>query len=100
MKLISHNAKRKGNDVVEVNAKWISRTRQGAAVGVTLIKGEDGRPVDDAVAAIPLIQGDIKDVQGTMFGIAQIAWSWGWRPAGFEAAVMQLIRDHGKGSRP
>ena len=99
MKLISHNAKRKG-DIATVNAKWISRTRQGASVSLALHKGEDGRDVDVAIADKPLIQADIKDVQGVMFGIAQIAWSWGWRPAGFEAALMQVVRDYGKGSRP
>ena len=47
-----------------------------------------------------LARFDLEDVQGVMFGIAQIAWSWGWRPAGFEAALINVVREHGKGTRP
>ena len=99
MKLLTHSATRKG-DIATVLASWQSRTRQGAAVNLALLKGTDGYPVDAAVAAQPLIQADIVDVQGTMFGIAKIAWSWGWRPAGLQQALLDLVAQHGKGPRP
>jgi hypothetical protein len=83
-----------------VTAGWNARNRQSAAVSLVLSKGTDGHPVDPATAAKPLIQGDIVDVQGVIFGIANIAWSWGWRPAGFAQAVLDVVQNHGKGHRP
>jgi hypothetical protein len=99
MKLLTHSATRKG-DIATVLATWQSRLRTGAAVSLALSKGIDGQPVDPAIAAKPLIQGDIVDVQGAIFGLAQIAWSWGWRPAGLEAKILNVVREHMKGTRP
>jgi hypothetical protein len=98
MKLLSHRSTRKG-DTATVHATWNARNRQPAALRLVPLKGTDGHPVDPSEAAKPLVTGPIADVQGMIFGLAQIAWSWGWRPAGFEKALLDVVSNYGKGPR-
>jgi hypothetical protein len=95
VKLLTHSSSRKG-DIATILATWNARNRQSAAVNLVLSKGIDGHPVDPSQAAKPLIKGDIAEVQGVIFGIAQIAWSWGWRPAGLQQAILDVVQNHGR----
>ncbi len=35
--------------------------------------------------------GDVKDVKGTLDGIAEIAWAQGWRPRGLAATLARQV---------
>ncbi len=95
MKLKSHSVKRSG-DIVTIDATWTARNRKSAAVWLGLLKGTDGADVAEAESSKPLIQGDVIAVNGILNGIADIAWSNGWRPVGLEASLVMLIRNFGK----
>lgn len=86
MKLKSSSVTRKG-DLVTVRANWITRFRQPAYVKISIT--EEGHPHEGL-----LVDGDVIDTHGLLFGIAQIAWNIGWRPAGLLEATMETIRSH------
>ena len=93
MKLISHSVSRKG-DIVTINAAWRAVNRVAAAVRLAPIKGTDGNAVDPREAGLPVFQGEIKDATGMLWGLAEIAWSMGWRPVGFAHAVNRVIETY------
>ena len=85
MKLTSHKTTRTG-DKVTVEATWISRFKKPLQVTVA--------PRVDAPGVVPLMEGDVLDVHGFLFGCAAIAWSLGWRPAGFLKAMSTWVADY------
>ncbi len=48
-------------------------------------------PRDPGLSAGHMMDGDVKDVHGILFGCAQIAWSLGWRPKGLLPKVMEVL---------
>ncbi len=87
MKLTSHKTTRTG-DKVTVEAKWISKFKKPLQVTTTVWS----RP--DETGVRPLMEGDVLDVHGFLFGCAAIAWSLGWRPAGFLKAMNAWVADY------
>lgn len=75
MKLRSHKTARRGDKITH-SAVWVDKMKRPAAVRLVLEKGND---VDSDQ---PLVEGDITDVNGVLYGLADIAWSNGWRPRG------------------
>ena len=85
MKLTSHKTTRQG-DTVTVEAKWISKFKKPISVLVSTRANEPNMA--------PMISGDVLDVHGFLFGCASIAWSLGWRPAGFLKAMNTWVADY------
>ena len=85
MKITSHKVTRQ-SDTVTVEAKWISKFKKpmGATVAINAKGAEHNQ----------LITGDVLDVHGFLFGCASIAWSLGWRPAGFTKKLSEWIDDY------
>ncbi len=85
MKLTSHKTTRQG-DKVTIEAKWASRFKKpmGATVALNAKGAEHNQ----------LMEGDVLDVHGFLFGCAAIAWSLGWRPAGFLKAMNDWVADY------
>ncbi len=85
MKLTSHKTTRQG-DTVTVEAKWISKFKKPTYPSVNL--------TPDVMTNRPLVTGDVLEVHGFLFGCASIAWSLGWRPAGFLKAMNEWVADY------
>lgn len=88
MRLKSHKVIRQG-DTVTVNTSWISKFKKPMYPNVIL--HNDSAPT-------PLMSGDVLDVHGFLFGCAAIAWSLGWRPAGFLKAMNTWVSDYKPGA--
>ena len=69
---------------ISVEASWRDQMRR--PVGLTLVK----EPLHTNMLT-PLIDGDALAVHGVMSGIAEIAWSQGWRPHGLSATVAATV---------
>jgi len=76
------------NDKTILSAQWRDGQKRPAAVEIKLLKGEMA-PLPDQVP--DMLEGDVKDVTGVMFGLADIAWSMGWRPRGLMGTVAHTI---------
>ncbi len=85
MRLTSHKTTRQG-DKVTVEAAWISKFKKpmGATVAINV----------EGAERTQLMEGDVLDVHGFLFGCASIAWSLGWRPAGFLKAMNTWVADY------
>jgi len=87
MKIQSSVTKRTG-DRITVAARWKDRFKKPAYIRVM----KSDTPPDTSEDL--LFSGDVKDTHGIIFGIAQVAWDMGWRPAGLLEHVMETIRSH------
>ncbi len=86
MKLTSHKTTRQG-DTVTVEAKWISKFKKPTYPQVYFgLTKHSNDPT--------MLTGDVLDVHGFLFGCAAIAWSLGWRPAGFLKAMNTWVADY------
>lgn len=88
MKLKSHKTTRVG-DKVSVEALWHSKFKKPLGVSVQLDK-----TAPSGSSPGQLMEGDVLDVHGFLFGAATIAWYMGWRPAGFMKAMDAWITDY------
>ena len=89
MKLKKYTTQRKG-DNLEVHALWSNKFRKQA--WVTKIQGASEEPLGDRDGL--LLEGDVKEVHGLLFGMATIAWDMGWRPPGLLETTMKHIQDY------
>ena len=85
MKLTSFLVTRK-TDKVAVESGWINKFKKPIFPHVTLNNVQPMGP--------SMLTGDVKDVHGFLFGCATIAWSLGWRPAGFLKAMNTWVADY------
>lgn len=85
MKLLSHSMDRKG-DKITVSGRWHDRFRRPVRVRVLVEEIPEGA---DPGA---FLTGDVKDVDGIVQGIAEMAWAGGWRPRGLDAALAHVVR--------
>ena len=69
-------------DRAVIRCSW--RDRFHKPIGLRVEKG-------DEVQGDIVMDGDVKDVHGVLFGLANIAWSLGWRPKGLIASIMNLL---------
>ncbi len=89
MKIKSYKTTRQ-SDKVTIEADWITRFKKPMGVTVTLnTKGAEHNQ---------LLAGDVVDVHGFLFGCAAIAWSLGWRPAGFMKSMSEWVADYKPGA--
>ena len=84
MKLREHLADRK-LDVLTIQSKFTDHMRRPRSVKLVL------QPVEAGSMDNVLISGDIKDVKGTIDGIAEIAWAQGWRPRGLAGILARQV---------
>lgn len=87
MKLLTQSVKRTGDNVT-VNATWKTQDRRKAQVKIKRTIPEPGA-FDEA-----MMTGDVKEVHGVLFGLAEIAWNMGWRPAGFIERIAGAVAAH------
>ncbi len=73
---------------VHVRTAWLDRMRRPATVKVIIEKNVSSAGLST------LIDGDPRDVSKTLQGIAEIAWSMGWRPTGLDTALIHALRTH------
>ena len=83
MKRIGHDISRVG-DRVTIKALWRDRFKRPATVNIS-------KTTEEIQVERTLIDGDVKDVTETMFGIAEIAWGMGWRPAGLGPTLAAVV---------
>ena len=86
-KLKSHNVDRQG-DRMTVSAVWANRFKRPQHIDITR------RDHDNNPAPSPILQGDVKDVQGILNGLAEIAWENGWRPANLAGRITHAVLTH------
>lgn len=67
-----------------VSAMWHNGFKKPVAVKVSIEKTENP-------GASVLIQGDAKEVDTTLAGLATIAWNLGWRPRGLMSNIAAII---------
>tara|TARA_R110000851_G_scaffold111324_7_gene234556 strand:- start:1466 stop:1747 length:282 start_codon:yes stop_codon:yes gene_type:complete len=83
MKLLKHDAIKKGGAKVLIEAEWSNHLRQPAVVSIEYGPASDAGPKK-------LIEGDTKQVTDVLFAIAETAWSMGWRPRGLAGTLAQV----------
>ena len=86
MKKLSHDVERVGSST-KVQAQWRTRMRTPGAVEIT-------KDQPSTMKTTTLIEGDSAEVFDTLSGIAEIAWSMGWRPAGLETVVSAVVKSY------
>jgi len=87
MKLKAHKVSRTG-DTVTLETKWRDAMKRGAAIKLSL-----SRNVEDDYSE-PAMVGDVRDVHGVLFGLAEVAWGLGWRPRGLMGRAAHLIESY------
>ena len=83
MKRLGHVISRVG-DRVTIKSMWRDRFKRPATVSIA-------KSTEEIAVERVLIDGDVKDVNETMFGIAEIAWGMGWRPAGLGPTLAAVV---------
>jgi len=84
MKRIEHEVVRHPGDRVELKGLFRDRFKRPASVSITTSTHETPLPR-------LVMQADAKEVNDTMFALAEIAWDMGWRPAGLGATLAAVV---------
>ena len=87
MRLVNKNIERKG-DQLKVSALFRDHMRRPVTVHATTDRGE-GNEINSCV-----MEGSVRDVTGTMFSLAEIAWDMGWRPKGLAGTLARVIETY------
>lgn len=86
MKLVRHEVERVGNDRTTVKALWRNKFRRPASVKIV-------ESSEETQFSSTLIEGDSAEVMRTLEGLAEIAWSAGWRPAGLGPTLGAVVQN-------
>lgn len=89
MKLKTHSIDKQPNNRLRVLARWTDEMRRPADVKMVV-----KRNLPDLDGDNTLVEADERDVRDAVFGIADIAWEMGWRPAGLPGTVANLIQTY------
>lgn len=89
MKLHSHKAERRSNDVVRMSAQWTDHMKRPAKVTVSW--GHLEHPTSEPQV---ISDGDVKQTTDVYFAIAELAWSMGWRPRGLPGFIAHTINEY------
>lgn len=89
MKLLNHKIERKG-DKVSLSGRWRDELRRPASVSLHFERGNASL----TEAETPIAEGEVKDVTGALFALADIAWEMGWRPRGLMGKVAHTIESY------
>jgi hypothetical protein len=90
MKLQNHATSRVG-DQVKITADFKTSMNQAASAKLIIRKGEFHDPADTM-----LVHGDVRDVSGILFALAEIAWrDLGYRPDGWTKNNEHLLAQSG-----
>lgn len=73
-------------------ARWQDEMRRPASVRLGFKRGDHNDV--EANESAELVEGDIKDVAGALFGMADMAWEMGWRPRGLMGRLANLIESY------
>lgn len=84
MKRIEHAVERHPGDRVELKGLFRDRFKKPASVTITT-------EVHDTPMLRPIMQADAKEVNDTMFALAEIAWDMGWRPMGLGPTLAAVV---------
>jgi hypothetical protein len=87
MRLVNKNVERKG-DQLKVSALFKDHMRRPVVVRATTERGE-GSALNSCV-----MEGSVRDVTGTMYSLAEIAWSMGWRPKGLAGTLARVVETY------
>ncbi len=88
IKMLKFKNERTGNGLL-LTASWRTEMKQPAKVKINILRGEFAEDADDVV-----MQGDVTDVNGILFGLADAAWDAGWRPRGLFPALLRVMETH------
>ena len=89
MKLHSHKSERRGNDRIKLWATWSDHMIRPASVQITW-----GHLESPTVEPQLLLDGDVKQSTDVLFAIAEMAWSFGWRPRGLAGTLGGLVQQY------
>jgi hypothetical protein len=88
MKLKNFTVKRY-SDRTTVSGQWRDEMRRPAHVSIDIKRGNNLNASDQTI-----MEGDVRDVDGILDGLAEIAWNRGWRPRGMLGAVSTHIANY------
>ncbi len=82
MKILKHALERRG-DHVKLSLQARDTMRRPVTVRITIDPGED---IGGAV-----VEGDVRQINGLLNGLAEAAWANGWRPRGLAGMLAHVI---------
>ena len=85
--MIQHTVNRQG-DKVTIAGIQMNRFKRPEAIRIS--RFEQAIPDPSQV----MIEGDVVEVQNTMFNLAEIAWGMGWRPWGLNVIMGQVVQTY------
>ena len=78
-------------DEVTIKGVYINRFKKPENIK---IERSQEPPQGVAVAQETILKGDIGDVQGIMFGLAEMAWGMGWRPRALVPTLAAAVQQY------
>jgi hypothetical protein len=87
MKMHSGTLERSG-DRLKLKGSFTDNLRRPANVKITVERGSHVSP-DDVV-----MEGEVRDVSGTLYALAELAWKDGWRPRGLIGTVARVVETY------
>lgn len=86
MKIKGTTLERRG-DRLTLRGTPVDHLRRPAKVTVTIERGDfvEGSQLS------PILEGDVRDVMGVLEGMAEAAWSAGWRPRGLKETLAATV---------
>lgn len=86
MKLLNYANTRAG-DHVTIHAAWNNKFRRPHTVKIVCEEAQLPGPAE-------VISGDVKNVHGVLFGLAEVAWKLGWRPRGLPETLANIVKNY------
>lgn len=83
-----HATMTRSQDEVTLSGVFINKFRRAENFKIT----REIAPANVPVAPQEVIRGDVQDVNGLLYGLAEVAWGLGWRPRSLDLTLMQLVR--------
>jgi len=88
MKLKSHKVSRQGTNTT-ISGRWVDAMRREAGVKISLERGSLAPEGESQI-----MTGDVKDVNGVLYSLADVAWEQGWRPRGLMGRLAYLVESY------
>jgi hypothetical protein len=88
MKILKHKYTRTGDNVT-LEASWRDNLKRPCSVRVQASKDVQGNQYELS----EILSGDVREVDGILEGLAEIAWDRGWRPRGLVGFIANHLQN-------
>ena len=78
---------RKGDEVT-VSGVYINRFKKPVNLKIVISVPVAGAPI----AKETILRGDVGDVNGILYGLAETAWGMGWRPRALDMTLAMVVK--------